>query len=167
MSDEWRKRRKKPWFDVFVEFKRVEKIMDEMLRRSFRRTFKPSKERDRFFGRPHVYGFTLSTGPDGKPRIRKFGNVQRSRFGPRVRMKREPLVDVLEENGEIIVVAELPGVEKENINLHTSRWELIIFVNTPKRKYYKKLVLPKEVDPRSARTSYKNGVLQVRLKKTS
>jgi len=167
MSDEWRKRRKRPWFDVFVEFKRIEKMMDEMMRRSFRRPFKPSKEKNRFFGRPHVYGFILSTGPDGKPRIREFGNLQRSRFGPRVRREREPLVDILEENEEIVVVAELPGVEKENINLHTSRWELIISVNTTKRKYHKKLFLPKEVDPRSARASYKNGVLQVRLKKVS
>ena len=167
MSDEWRKRRKRPWFDVFVEFKRIERMMDEMMRRSFRRPFKPSKEKNRFFGRPHVYGFILSTGPDGKPRIREFGNLQRSRFGPRVRREREPLVDILEENEEIVVVAELPGVEKENINLHTSRWELIISVNTTKRKYHKKLFLPKEVDPRSARASYKNGVLPVRLKKVS
>lgn len=167
MSDEWRKRRKRPGFDVFVEFKRIEKIMDEMMRRSFRRSFKPSKEGDRFFGCPRVYGFTLSIGPDGKPRIREFGNVQMSRFGPKVKREREPLVDVLEENGEIVVVAELPGVEKENINLHTSRWELIISVNTPKSRYYKKLFLPKDVDPRSARVSYKNGVLQVRLKKVS
>ena len=166
MRDEWRKRRKRPWFDFFVEFKRIEKMMDEMMRRSFRRSFKPSKERSRFFG-PRVYGFTLSIGSDGKPRIREFGNVQRSRFGPRVRREREPLVDVLEENGEIVVVAELPGVEKENINLHASRWELIISVNTPKRKYYKRLFLPKEVDPRSTRVSYKNGVFQVRLKKVS
>ena len=166
MRDEWRKRRKRPRFDVFVEFKRIEKMMDEMMRHSFRRTFKPSKERNRFFG-PHVYGFTLSIGPNGKPKIREFGNVQRSRFGPRVRREREPLVDVLEENGQIVVVAELPGVEKDNINLHASRWELIISVNTPERKYHKRLFLPKEVDPRSARVSYKNGVLQVRLKKVS
>ena len=102
---------------------------------------------------------------DGRPRIREFGDVQRSRYGTRIREQREPLVDVLDEEEEVIVVAELPGVEKEDINLHASEDELIISVDTPQRKYHKELPLPEEVDPKPVRASYKNGVLEVRLKK--
>ena len=156
MSGEWRKRRKRPWFDVFVEFKKIEKIMDEMMQQAF------SKSK-RF--RPHVYGFSVTIGPDGRPRIREFGNVQKSRYGPRIRKQREPLVDVLDEEEEVVVVAELPGVKKEDINIHVSKGGFTISVDTAQRKYHKELSLPEEVDPKAVKASYKNGVLEVRFKK--
>ncbi len=170
MSDEWwrrRKKRRRPFFDVFKNFESIEKMMNEMMRQAFSRSFRtPSKtlEKRRVFG-PHFYGFSFSLGPNGKPRIREFGNVQKSPFGARFGEKREPLVDVLEADGEVVVVAELPGVEKGDINLHTSEGQLNISVNTPNRKYHKKLSLPEGVDPKSVKTSYNNGVLEVRLTK--
>jgi len=156
MSGEWRKRRKRPWFDIFVEFKEIEKIMDEMMRQAF------SKSK-RF--RPHVYGFSVTIGSDGTPRIREFGNVHKSRYGPRTMEQREPLVDVLDEEEEAVVVAELPGVKKEDINIYVSKGGFIISVDTTQRKYHKELSLPEEVDPKAVKTSYKNGVLEVRFKK--
>jgi HSP20 family molecular chaperone IbpA len=116
MSGEWRKRRKRPWFDIFVEFKEIEKIMDEMMQQVF------SKSK-RF--RPHVYGFSVTIGSDGTPRIREFGNVQKSLYGPRIMEQREPLVDVLDEEEEVVVVAELPGVKKEDINIYLSKGGLL------------------------------------------
>ena len=43
---------------------------------------------------------------------------------------------------------------------------LTISVDMPQRKYYKELEMPENVDPKSAKTNYKNGVLEVTLKKT-
>ncbi len=168
MNDKWREKRRKrnPWFDVFHEFDRIEKMMDEMMRQafgSFRKTFETSKT-SKSFG-PHVYGFSISVGPNGRPKIREFGNVRRSRHGPRIREQREPLVDVLDEEEEVVVVAELPGVEKEDIKLQASENELTIIVDTPQRKYHKELPLPEEVDSKPVKASYKNGVLEVRFKK--
>jgi len=40
-------------------------------------------------------------------------------------------------------------------------------VDTPERSYYKKLYLPAKVQTGCIKTDYKNGVLEVRLKKTS
>ncbi|OYT52097.1 heat-shock protein Hsp20 [Candidatus Bathyarchaeota archaeon ex4484_135] len=165
----WRSRRKRrPWFwDIFEEFERMEERIDEIFRRMmeefpWEREF---EEGVKVYG-PYVYGFSVSIGPDGKPVIREFGNVRPTRFGPRFVEEREPLVDVMEEDDEIVVVAELPGVEKEDIDLSCTEKELVISVDTEKRKYYKRLDLPAEVDPKSAKASYKNGVLEVRLKKT-
>jgi len=158
----WRRRKKSPWFDIYDEFDRLEEMMDEMMRRAFEI---PSKEAK--FQRPYVYGFSMSVGPDGKPVIREFGNVQSSHKGPRIREEREPLVDVMEEDKEVVILAELPGVEKENINLHATEDHLTIFVDTAERKYHKELTLPAIVDPKSAQASYKNGVLEVRLKKSA
>jgi len=171
MSDRWWEKRRKErhrWFDVFHEFGRVEEMMDEMMRQafsSFRSPFEATKKSRQFS--PHVYGFSITIGPDGRPKIREFGNVQKSRYGPRIREQREPLVDVLDEGEEVVVVAELPGVEKEDINLHVAEDRLTISVDTPQRKCQKKLPLPEEVDSKSVKVSYKNGVLEVRFKKKS
>jgi len=79
--------------------------------------------------------------------------------------EREPLVDVISTNGEIKVVAELPGVEKEDIKLHGTEDTLTISVDTPRRKYFKEIELPAKVDVKKAKTMYKNGVLEVTLPK--
>jgi HSP20 family protein len=115
---------------------------------------------------PFVYGYSMRIGPDGKPIIREFGNVQPSRRGPLIKEEREPLVDVMSANGEIKVIAELPGVDKKDIKLHVLDDVLTISVETQDRKYYKEAKLPSEVAPGQAKTSYKNGVLEVTLQKS-
>jgi HSP20 family protein len=115
---------------------------------------------------PFVYGYSVKIGPDGKPEIREFGNVKPSRMGPLVKEEREPLVDVIETDGEVHVVAELPGVEKKDIKLHGTEDLLTISVDTPQRKYYKEVQMPAKVDVKKAKTEYKNGVLEVKLPKT-
>ncbi len=145
---------------MFEEFDRLEEMMDEMMHQAF----KTSSGRKRSYG-PYVYGFSMSLAPDGKPVIREFGNVRKSCFGPKVREEWAPLVDVLEEDEDVVVVAELPGVDRDDIDLRTAYDELVISVDTSKRRFHKRLRLPARVDPKSAQASYKNGVLEVRLKK--
>jgi len=165
MPDWWeerRRRRRTFWSDIFEEFEReferIEEMMEEMMRRAFQM---PSRE----VGEPrsYVYGFSVTIGPDGKPVVRQFGNVAPGRFGPEIKEEREPLVDVIEEKDVIKVVAELPGVEKEDIKLNATEDTLTISVDTPQRKYYKEVTLPAKIDPKSAKATYKNGVLEVKL----
>jgi HSP20 family molecular chaperone IbpA len=80
---------------------------------------------------------------------------------------REPrhLVDVLEEADEIIVVAEFPGFSKEDLRVHVKGDKLTVAADASDRKYRKSLNLPKRVIPTSMHTTYKNGVLEIRLKK--
>ena len=119
---------------------------------------------------PFVYGYSMTVGPDGKPKIREFGNVKPSLrpepFGLakpylNVKEEREPLVDVISTDGEVKVIAELPGVEKKDIKLHGTENTLIISVDTPKRKYRKEVQTPAPINPKAAKTTYKNGVLEV------
>lgn len=124
---------------------------------------------------PFVYGYSMTIGPDGKPQIREFGNVKPSLkpetpFGPRrpsldVKEEREPLVDVISTNNEVKVVAELPGVEKDDIKLYSTERTLSISVDTAQRKYFKEVDLSTEVNPKTAKSVYKNGVLEVTLTK--
>jgi len=121
---------------------------------------------------PFVYGYSFSMGPDGKPVIREFGNVKPSLKGgpsgavkPQLDVKedREPLVDTIVNPDTVKVVAELPGVEKSDIALECDGQKLTLKVDTDKRRYYKELELPVEVDPDTSKASYKNGVLELLL----
>ena len=118
---------------------------------------------------PFVYGYSVKIGPDGRPIIREFGNIKPGLGAGRpplnLRDQRAPLVDVIEDEETVKVVAELPGVGKEDIKLYAVERTLTIEVDTPRRKYYKKLELPVEVDETSARSTYRNGVLETVMKK--
>lgn len=172
---EWfRRRRRSPFFgSLFEEIDRMFQEMEEELRaltsnvpRDYVRERKlPDGSLIREFG-PFVYGYSIKIGPDGKPEIREFGNVKPSRFGPQVKEEREPLVDIAESDNEVQVVAELPGVEKEDIKVYGTEDTLTISVDTPQRKYYKEITLPAKVDVKKAKTQYKNGVLEIKLPKT-
>jgi len=161
-----RRRDRYPFFDemdrMFEDlFREIEKMPDDL-----RRERKlPDGSTIRTFG-PVVYGYSMSIGPDGKPVIREFGNLRPSKFGvPKATEEREPLVDVTSGDKVVQVVAEVPGVEKEDILLEGTEDTLTIGVDTEKRKYRKVVDLPEKVDPNSARASYKNGVLEVTLDK--
>ena len=113
---------------------------------------------------PFVYGFTMKIGPDGKPRIEEFGNVPKVGIGE-LEGYREPLVDVSDDEKNVYVTAELPGVEKEQINLQVDENTIIIKTDVPERKYYKVIELPERVKPETAKASYQNGILDVTIEK--
>ena len=176
---DWQKRRRSPFFrgwgfeDVDKIFEEMEKMMEEEFRDFTSRVPKdyvrerklPDGSTAREFG-PFVYGYSMKVGPDGKPEIREFGNVKPRRNGlPHVQEEREPLVDVVETDGEIHIVAELPGVEKKDIKLSCTEDTLTITVDTPQHKYFKEVSLPRKVRVTEAKSQYKNGVLEVTLPK--
>jgi HSP20 family protein len=80
---------------------------------------------------------------------------------------REPkhLVDVLEATEEIVVVADFAGFRREDLRVRASGERLTVAAESADRKYRKSLNLPKRVIPSTMRTTYKNGVLEIRLKK--
>jgi HSP20 family protein len=107
----------------------------------------------------------MTTGPDGKSQIREFGNIKPEKRMGRphldIKEKRDPLADVMTTDNEVRVVLELPGVEKKDIKMRGTEDSLIVSVDSPRRKFFKKLELPMKVDPKIAKSSYKNGVLEV------
>jgi len=76
---------------------------------------------------------------------------------------RRPFVDVLVEEDRVRTIAELPGVELEDINLKVSSWEIIISAEHGNIRYYRRLVLPTMVVPKVEEISYTNGVLAFSL----
>jgi HSP20 family protein len=117
---------------------------------------------------PVVYGYSMTIGPDGKPVIREFGNVKRSpskEWREAISDTREPLVDVVEGDGEVRVLAELPGVKKHDVALTVEGRRLVISAETPARKYRKELELPYLVEMEGSRSTFNNGILVVTLPK--
>ena len=78
---------------------------------------------------------------------------------------REPLIDIFDEAGHILVVAELPGVTNEDIELEVEGDILSLKATGRERRYAKELVLPALVDPASLQRTFQNAVLEIRLEK--
>ncbi len=93
-----------------------------------------------------------------------------------------PVLDVYEEKDEIIVKAELPGMDKNEIEVEITDSELILKGEKKKeekveeKNYYRcersygafrrSVRLPKDVQADKIKASFKNGILEVRLPKT-
>lgn len=107
------------------------------------------------------------------------GEEVRGRIVPAVRDFR---VDVRDHEDEVIVVADLPGVEKENVSVRLIDPQHMEIVSVRRgeteeeeRDFFmrervygqmsRRVMLPAEVIEEGAAASFKNGVLEVRLKK--
>ncbi|HJT50045.1 MAG TPA: archaeal heat shock protein Hsp20 [Nitrososphaeraceae archaeon] len=119
---------------------------------------------------PFVYGYSMTVGPDGKPRVREFGNIKPSRgFGgiarPEISGELEPLVDITTTENEVKVVIEMPGINKNNIRINAYDQTLEVKSDDPKRKYHKAIEVPPETDIETAKSTYNNGILEITFKK--
>jgi len=74
-------------------------------------------------------------------------------------------VDVHETDEEVRVVADLPGVAKEDISLQCDGEVLTISAATDAREYDERIRLPASVNEHTASATYNNGVLEVVLEK--
>lgn len=133
----------------------VERRMNRMLRSAKETSNGGSSEG------PFVYGWTVNVGPDGVPRVRKFGNVEELSEGEED--WREPFVtSVFDEEKDVIrVTAELPGVTKETIDIETFDDGIRLEALGEDRKYRTELPIDREIDPETAEARYNNGILEI------
>jgi HSP20 family protein len=124
---------------------------------------------------PIVYGYSMTIGPDGKPRVKEFGNVRSpslrrgggegSFTRPLISSEREPLSDVTASNTEVKVIVEMPGVSKDKIKINAYDNSVEIKSDDPQRKYHEVIDLPPEADIETVKSTYKNGILEIVFKK--
>lgn len=116
-------------------------------------------------GMKGVFGVSVRTAIGGRPVVEPFGNVKKTPKGPRVEAEREPIIDVFDEDDEIQVYAEMPGVDERDIRLDLKEDILDISAQTGDRKYYKEVLLPAKVRTDTMVSSYNNGILKIKVKK--
>jgi len=119
-----------------------------------------------------IYGFSIRTGIGERPKIQTFGNIRPVREKiekkPKIEITetREPIVDVFDEKDHILILAELPGIGEEEIETNLKGDILILEAGEEgKRKYYKEILLPSEVNAETEEKIYKNGILEIKFKK--
>ena len=117
---------------------------------------------------PIVYGYSMTVGPDGKPRIKEFGNIRspmsggQTTFGvPRISSEREPLTDISTTPTEVKVAIEMPGVAKENIKIRAYDNKVEVESIDPKRKYHEVIEIPPEANIETVKSTYNNGILEI------
>jgi HSP20 family protein len=76
-----------------------------------------------------------------------------------------PLIDVFQENNFITIIAEIAGFNKETLKIHVKDQKITLSAKSKDRRYYKSLNLPKLVIPDVMYTKFKNGVLEIKLRK--
>lgn len=164
--DDKRKNWRRGFFgDIFGDFDKEFENMRNYMDRMFERAIKEQNDAGPT-SKPFVYGFSVRMGPDGIPHIQEFGNTRKGigNLDFKEGIGREPLTDIIEDKDSICITSELPGVEKEDVELDLNDNKLEIKVNTEGRKYHKSIDLPDNIDPDTVKATYKNGVLDVSIK---
>ena len=113
-----------------------------------------------------VYGFKIKMGVGGEGvEVQPFGNVRKDEETGRATVQevREPMVDVFEEQDRVLVVAEMPGVGDEDVQLEVKDDILTIAAGKGDKKYRKEVLLPASFPPDKMTHSCRNGVLEVKF----
>jgi len=147
-EDRDRRRRRRNPFDIFGfddDFIR-DLLDDDRVMDDFRRM---AEEMMKMFsgaqpGKPIVHGFKIRFDSDGRPKIEDFGNkhIKSPNGEPLISEEREPLTDIIEGDDDVAVTVEIPGVEKNDVDLNVTGDTLEIKVAT-----------------------YKNGILDIVIKR--
>jgi HSP20 family protein len=122
---------------------------------------------------PYIRGYSMTIGPDGKPKIRRFGNGQPGLqpaglpmgFGQQEKKGNEPLIDVFTDKEEVKIVAELPGVSKDDIQVKATEKSVKIKASNSKKDYHTVKELSVAVKPETAKSKYNNGILEIVFKR--
>ncbi len=146
---------------MFKDMDREFSEAEEMLNRMFRtvREMNASDLDDAFY-----YGYQITVGPDGRPRVREFGNVRPSARGLVEKSRtREPLVDTAVNEDTLTITAEMPGVTKQDIKVSVGDC-VTIHAEKGEKKYHTEIPIDLALDDKSAKATYSNGILELKIK---
>lgn len=115
-----------------------------------------------------IYGFSIRTGlgRDGRaqPIVEPFGNIKKTKNGAVVEDSREPIVDVFDGEDRVQVIAELPGVRENEIQV-SIKGDVLILTTVGVKKFNKEILLPAGTVEEGLEKNYRNGVIEIKLKK--
>lgn len=96
--------------------------------------------------------------------------------------QRTPATNMYETESKIIITAELPGVQKNNIEIKTNKDSIELnvedetktetkdedtyYVERSNKSFYRKYPLPTYANTEKANATFKNGLLKIEIEKT-
>ncbi|ATW26432.1 Hsp20/alpha crystallin family protein [Candidatus Formimonas warabiya] len=113
-----------------------------------------------------TYGFSIRTSGLGRPMIQPFGNVRAGAGKVEFDETWEPILDVFDEQDHVLVVAELPGISEDQLELKIEDDHLQLRASGL-RQYKKNIPLPYAVDENKIVSVLKNGIVEITLPKKS
>lgn len=117
--------------------------------------------------RKGVFGFSVKTVLGGdEVKIEPFGNIRRDEESGEavVEEVREPVMDVFEEEDHTLIVAEMPGVSAEDVQLEVKDDVLAIRAERESMKYGKEILLPHSYPRDKMEVSCNNGIVEIRCR---
>ena len=154
MSDEWKNKRK---IHPFWSFGELQKYINEIIQDALG----PQNKAPTL-----VYVLLISDDPDLRAIANRRGNLNEQQINNRVTEEQKTLIDVFDEKNQVVVVAEVPNIKKEDIELEKTGDFLTIWVNKPQRRNLKTIELPDRTNVKEAKIKCGNRVLEVTLPKT-
>ncbi|RJX19913.1 MAG: Hsp20/alpha crystallin family protein [Desulforudis sp.] len=110
-----------------------------------------------------MYGFTMRIGAN-RDETQAFVEVEPEKVSFDVEHCSEPVCELFDEGQQLRLVAELPGVSEENVQV-VVEGDILKLSTTGERQYYKELLLPARVKAQIGALAMRNGVLEVLLDK--
>jgi HSP20 family protein len=75
---------------------------------------------------------------------------------------REPPIDVFDEDDHVLIVAEMPGIEAEDVTLDIEGDVFQLRAERGDRRFRKELLLPRAVDADKTTVRAENGIVEIR-----
>ncbi len=115
-----------------------------------------------------VYGFSIKTGLGGREvKVEPFGNISKDKATGKsmVHELREPLVDVFEEEDHVLIVAEMPGIEAEDVEVEIQDDILTLSAKRGDKKYRKEILLPGSFQKDKLLSTCRHGIVEIKCMK--
>jgi len=116
-------------------------------------------------GMTGVYGFTVKVGlGDQGLKVEPFGTIRRDKASGNspVTEIREPPVDVFEEDDHVMIVAEMPGIDAQDLRLELKDDILTLTADKGAKKYSKEILLPCGLSREKMTIACNNGVVEIK-----
>jgi HSP20 family protein len=96
----------------------------------------------------------------------KVSRTTHSKESPAPAPQKDIITDTFDEGDRLMVIAELPGIDKKDIEIEVKGDRLVLFARSQGHQYHKDIVLPCTVKEKPSLT-YKNSILKISLEKES
>jgi len=115
-----------------------------------------------FGGSRSTESFSSEDHATPKSTVRQAGQPETARSRP-VQSVREPIVDTFEEADHFLIVAEMPGVSKDNIELRFSENAMQLIGLSTLTRYEKTISIPENAMREDVTVITNNGIVEIRL----